>query len=338
MKRHGQLFEQFCSFENLLAASQTTQRAKRYAASTVRFNFQLEQNLLQLRQGLLSGSYRCGAYTHFYIYEPKKRFISAAPYGDRVVHHALCNVIGPIFERTFVYDLYSNRVDKGTHRAVDRYQQFCRLHKYALKCDIRNYFASVDQSILFGLIERKIKDQRLLVVIKQIIESFEKDPAAAGKGMPLGNLTSQLFANLYLNPLDHFITETLGCHHYIRYTDDFVVFGDSKKDLNDKKSRIEAFLSDYQLTLNPNKSRVHRVEDGVVFLGYRIFSNRRLLCQANVRRTKYRLKKLQALYRKGSITLNRLMASLHSWNAHASHADSYRLRTAIYDRYTFAKD
>ena len=126
----------------MLAASQAAQRGKREVWSTARFNFQKEQNLIKLRAALKDGSYRCGTYTSFYIYEPKKRYISAAPYVDRVVHHALCNVIGPVFEKTFVHDLYSNREGKGAHKAVDQYQRFCRLNQYVLKCDIRKFFDS----------------------------------------------------------------------------------------------------------------------------------------------------------------------------------------------------
>ena len=335
MKRHGKLFAEFCSFKNLLAASQAAQRAKRYAVSTSRFNFQLEQNLLRLRAALLDGTYRCGPYTNFYIYEPKQRFISAAPYVDRVVHHALCQIIGPIFEKTFVFDLYSNRASKGTHKAVDQYQRFCRLNPYVLKCDVSKYFASVDQAVLFEVIQRKIKDQRLLAIIKQVIDGFVNEQQ--GKGMPLGNLTSQLFANIYLSPLDHFIQRDLACKHYIRYTDDWVVFADSKQRLHEIRSRITEFLQTYRLTFHPTKTRVYRVCDGVMFLGYRMFPTHRLVNQANVKRFKRRVKKLQEHFRGGQLKVSELLASLHSWNAHAAHANSYRLRQQLYDAYTFSK-
>jgi hypothetical protein len=203
--------------------------------------------------------------------------------------------------------------------------------------DIRDYFASVDKFILFKVIERKIKDKRLLDVIKMVVESFTKDPARSDKGMPLGNLTSQLFANLYLSPLDHFITETLGCRYYIRYCDDFVALSQSKARLHEVKAEIEKFLSDYKLVLHPIKSRIYRVSEGIHFLGYRIFPHKRLVIKKNVRRFRRRLKTLQTLYRDRAITVKELLMSLNSWNAHAAHADSYRLRQRIYSAYTFTK-
>lgn len=337
MKSRGHLFGEFCSLENLLAAARQAMRGKRNKASTSAFELRLEENLLKLQAALRSGSYRCGTYTNFYIYEPKRRYISAAPYVDRVVHHALCNVMGPIFEGTFVHHLYSNRKEKGTHKAVDQYQRFCRLNQYVLKCDIRDYFASVDKTILLRLIERKIKDPHLIKIVAMVIDSFVKDPNMPGKGMPLGNLTSQLFANLYLCPMDHFIKEQLGCLYYIRYTDDFVIFDNDKQRLHDAKAAIADFLKKYRLLLHPNKSQIYRVSDGVTFLGYRVFPQHRLLRKSNVRRYRRHLKVLQKDYASGQVPLKKVLESLNSWNAHAAHADSYRLRENLYGAYTFAK-
>ena len=152
MKRHGGLFEKFCSFENLLEAARKAQLGKRYQTTVSRFNFTVEQELFRLQKELVADTYHCGTYTNFYIYEPKQRYISAAPYRDRIIHQAICQVIAPIFEATFIADLYSNRVGKGTHRAADYYQKNCRLNAYVLKCDISKYFSSVDKLILFKLI------------------------------------------------------------------------------------------------------------------------------------------------------------------------------------------
>jgi retron-type reverse transcriptase len=336
MKRETNLFEQFCSFENLFNAAYKNQRGKRYKDSTTQFNFNLENNLLRLRQDLLNDTYTPEPYNSFMIFEPKQRLISAATYRDRVIHHAVCNIIAPIFERTFIHDLYSNRKEKGSHKAVDRFQEACRLNTYVLKCDVSKYFASMDKEVLFCLVTRKIKDKRLLAVIRQIIDSYES-PGNSSKGIPLGNLTSQLFANLYLSPLDHYLKETLHCRYYIRYTDDFVVFDNDKHQLSLIKKSLCDFLRDYQLDLNLLKSHVHRTIDGVEFLGYRIFLSHRLIKKANVKRWKKKLRKYQQLYAENRLAVQPLLQSLKSWNAHAEHADSYKLRERLYAEYTFLR-
>ena len=171
MKTYNHLFEQICSFENLLSAAKKAQKGKRSKQDVAMFNFRLEHELLKLQEELLNGTYQPGEYYEFYIFEPKKRMISAAPYRDRVVHHALCNVIEPIFDKSFIYDTYACRKGKGTHRAVERFTQFCRKNKYVLKCDIKKYFPSIDHEILYELICHKIRDRRTLWLIKLIIDS-----------------------------------------------------------------------------------------------------------------------------------------------------------------------
>jgi len=230
MKTYNHLFEQICSFENLLSAAKKAQRSKKLKQDVARFNFRLEHELLKLQEELLNGTYQPGGYYEFYIFEPKKRMISAAPYRDRVVHHALCNLIEPIFDKTFIYDSYACRKDKGTHRAVERFTQFCRKNKYVLKCDVKKYFPSIDHEILYELICRKIADKRTLWLIKLIIDSSNEQERvleyyqgddlftslARRMGIPIGNLTSQFFANIYLNGFDHYVKEQLQCRYYIR--------------------------------------------------------------------------------------------------------------------------
>ena len=337
MKRTGDLFDEFCSFENLYLASQKARRNKRYKDSTTIFDFNLEHNLLIIRKLLKKNSFTFGKYTSFYIYDPKKRLINAAPYRDRVVHHAICNIIEPIFEKMFIYDLYSNRTDKGTHKAVNRYQDFCRKNTYVLKCDIRKYFDSIDKAILFKLICKKIKDHRFLKVIRDVIYSYDLHKKGSSTGIPLGNLTSQYFANIYLNELDHYIKEHLKCKYYIRYTDDFVVFDDSKSRLHDIKSQIQDFLKEYKLELHPHKSQVRKVCEGVVFLGYRIFPSYRLINKQNIKRFRKRTKKQQILFKKGLITVEKLKQSVMSWIAHLSHSDSYKLKKRILKEFIFTK-
>ena len=338
MKRVGHLFEKLCSFENLYEAAQKAQLRKRYKPATAEFHLDLEANLLGLRDELSRGDFRFAGYKSFYVREPKERFISAAPYRDRVVHHAICNVIDPIFEKSLIDKLYSNRLGKGAHRAVDQYQTYCRKYKYVLKCDIRKYFASVDHNVLFRLIQGKIKDERMLDIIWMVVDGFHADPDQPGTGMPLGNLTSQLFANLYLSPLDHHVTETLGFEAYCRYCDDFVVFSDDRGRLAELKKEIAVFLDKFRLQLHPFKSRIWEVRAGVPFLGYRVFPGHRRVSQQNVRRFKGKLSGFAYLQTIGACKTDTIERSVSSWYGHVLHADTLRLRQKLAARYNFARD
>ena len=339
MKKIDNLFEEFCSFENIYNASKKAQKGKRYKYTTANFNFNQEKNIINIQKKLKENSYQFGQYCSFHIYEPKKRLISAAPYQDRVVHHAISNIIEPIFEKTFIYDLYSNRKNKGTHKAVKRYRQFCSFNKYVLKCDIRKYFHSMNKEVLIELISNKIKDKKLLAIIKDLVLSFNLDnlEAATKQGIPLGNLTSQLFANIYLNNMDHYIKEKLGCRYYIRYVDDFVVFDNSKTKLHFIKRKIQDFLKHYKIELHSNKSQVIQTKEGVKFLGYRIFPKYLLVNKENVKRFRRKLRRYQNLYRENKISFQKIKQSMLSWNAHAKWANSYLLRKEIFDYYVFTK-
>jgi RNA-directed DNA polymerase len=351
MKTYGGLHPQICSFENLWEAACRAQRGKRFQQSVAWFNFHRERELFRLQEELLKQTYRPGAYYEFTIYEPKKRLISAAPYRDRVVHHALCNVIEPIFERTFIFDSYACRVGKGTHRAVDRFTQFCRRHRYVLKADISKYFPSIDHAVLKGLIRRKIRDPQALWLIDLIIDSSNpQEPVTAyfpgddlftfverRHGIPIGNLTSQFFANVYLNPLDHFVKEQLHCKCYIRYCDDFVVFADDKYWLHEVKAQIEEYLTLLRLKLHPRKCQVLPVKDGTDFLGYRIFSKHRRVRRDSIIRFRRRMRRLQGAYARGEIPLSHIRQSIQSWLGHLSHADSYGLRKQLLREIVFVR-
>lgn len=239
VKRYGNLWPQVIEFENLWKASRQAQQGKRFRESILAFNHDLEQNLLQLQEELRTKTYQPGAYHTFEITDPKPRLISAAPYRDRVVHHALCNVIVPLMERSFIDDSYANRVGYGTHRALKRFIQFARSSRYVLQCDIQKYFPSIDHVILKDKIRHKLKCQETLWLIDSIIDNgkvqnpilnyFPGDtlltPLERPMGLPIGNLTSQFFANVYLNGLDHFVKESLQVSKYLRYVDDFLLFG-----------------------------------------------------------------------------------------------------------------
>jgi Reverse transcriptase (RNA-dependent DNA polymerase) len=232
-------------WDNLLDAWRKAARGKRGHQPAAGFEHQLADRLLELQDDLLSRRYQPGPYVHFQIHEPKLRKISAAPFRDRVVHHALCNVIEPWFERRFIFDSYANRVGKGTHRALDRLQHFARRYRYVLRLDVVTYFPSINHAILRNVLGRVIRDDDLLWLVDTVIGSgagvledhyqmawFPADDLLSvlrPRGLPIGNLTSQFWSNCYMNPLDHFIKRELGCHGYVRYVDDLALFSDSKK-------------------------------------------------------------------------------------------------------------
>ena len=351
MKRHAHLWSGITSFGNLLLAARKAQRGKRFGESTARFNFHLEGELLRLQEQLQGRSYRPGPYRSFVIREPKKRLISAAPYRDRVVHHALCNIIEPIFDRTFIDDSYACRTGKGTHTAVDRLTQFLRRSRYVLKCDVRKFFPSIDHEMLKGLVRRKIKCPHTLWLIDLIMHhSNEQEPAAAyfpgddlftpferRRGLPIGNLTSQFFANVYLNGFDHWMKEVVGARHYLRYVDDFLVLGDKKSWLHEVLARSREYLATLRLKLHARKCRVFPVACGTEFLGYQVFPDHRRLRRSNLRLLARRMSRLQEDYARGRVGIDGVRASIQSWIAHASHADTWGLRRDVLRRYAFVK-
>lgn len=344
MKRFKNLYSQICTFENLLLASQKAQKGKRFQDNVAQFNFHLEKNILQLLDELKTQTYQPGKYKEFHILEPKPRMISAAPYRDRVVHHALCNIIEPLLERSMIHDSYANRKGKGTHKAISRYQSFCKKSKYVLKCDVRKFFPSIDHEILKAKIQQKIGCEKTLWLINTIINNsntqephlawFPDDdlltPAERRKGLPIGNLTSQLFGNYYLNGLDHFIKEELHCKRYIRYVDDFVILENDKAHLHEIHQEIILYLEGFRLKLHKNKSRIYQVKEGVSFLGFRIFPDFKLVKTENIRRFRTRLKLMQKIFWNGNMTQKNFNMRVRSWFVHVAFANTFRLRKKIY--------
>lgn len=342
MKTFKNLFERIVSFENLYLAAGKAQKGKRFKPATAIFNLNLEKELLALQGELLRKTYRHGGYRDFFVHDPKQRLISAAPYRDRVVHHALCNIIEPIFDKSFIYDSYACRTGKGAHAAVERYKAFARKNRYVLKCDIRKYFQSVDHEILTEMVSRRIKCKSTLWLIREIVCSrvdnrhvmfFKTDdlftPYNRNRAIPIGNLTSQFFANVYLNGFDHYIKEVLQCRYYIRYVDDFVVFGDSKPQLHEIKVRMDEYLESLRLVMHKKKCRIYRVDEGVCFLGYRTFPTHRLLKKGNALRMRRKMKRMSREYAEGRLSIPEITHRINSWIGHARHADTYRLRRRI---------
>ncbi len=344
MKSYNNLFAQIISFDNLLTAAYHSRKGRRYNLDIVQFHFRLEDELFRLSKQLATKTYQPGPYQTFYIHDPKERMISAAPYRDRVVHHALCNVIAPLFEKTFIYDSYANRIGKGSHQAIRRYQHYAQKHAYVLKCDIRKFFPSVDHAILKEEIRRKIWCKDTLWLIDSIIDNsnpqephivyFPQDdlfsPHERRRGLPIGNLTSQFWANVYLNRFDHFVKEELRVPGYIRYVDDFVIFSSNKLQLHQWQRSITSFLVGFRLLPHPNKTHIHVVKNGVPFLGFKVYPYRRKVHKSSTNRYLRFLKKKLFLKEQGKLSPEKLETGLNSWLGHIRFAQSERLEYKTY--------
>ena len=310
MKRRGNLWPQVLRFENLLMAARQAQKGKRFRANVLEFNDRLEQNLFQLQHELKSQTYQPGAYRTFRIRDPKPRMISAAPYRDRVVHHALCNVIVPVLEPTLIGHTYANRLGYGSHRALKQFTGWARHYRYCLQCDIYKYFPSIDHEILKGLIRRRIKCPETLWLIDTIIDASNEQipvieyfpgddlltPVVRRRGLPIGNLTSQFFANLYLSPFDHLVKRQLKLSKYLRYVDDFAAFSDDRQVLAEAKIAMQEHLASLRLKMHPVKSQLFETRYGANFVGFRVLPDRIRVRNDNLRRSRIRMKELQHQY------------------------------------------
>lgn len=336
--------EQLCDWENMRLAYQNASRGKRGRGATAAFEMLLADNLLELQNELSSQTYQPGGYTSFYIHESKRRLISAAPFRDRVVHHALYNISVPYFEKMFIPDSYANQKGKGTHRALDRCTQFARRYKYVLQCDVKQFFPSIDHEILQSILSRMLPDQSLMWLVEKILESgrgvlseeyemvyFPNDDLFATqrpRGLPIGNLTSQWWANCYLNPFDHFVRRELGCRAYLRYVDDFLLFGNNKHELMIWRENIFQRLERFRLTLHEESAYPKPVTEGVSFLGFQIFPDHRRLKPRKgyaFRRKLWHLMKFASQ--------EKINASIQGWINHVRYGDTFGLRRAMLNEF-----
>ena len=339
------LFDRIALFGALHSAALRAAKGKRSKPGVAAFLANLETEILQLERELRNSRYRPGGYRKIEIFDPKHRIVSAAPFRDRVVHHAWCAVGEPLFERAFIYDSYANRVGKGTHRAVARYERFRNRFGYVLRADIFRYFPSIDHEILKRDLRRRIGCPRTLELADCIVDGSSRQepvnllfpgddlltPLERRRGLPIGNLTSQLFANIYLNPLDHFCKEVLRAKGYLRYVDDFALFHDERGRLEEWRARIERFLEGRRLRLHPRKTEIVSTREPARFLGYVLLpGGRRRLPEDNVRRFRNRLRGLRDRWQHGTVTRDDVERRVRSWIAHAEHADTWRLRQSIF--------
>jgi RNA-directed DNA polymerase len=345
MKTYKNLYEKICSMNNLANAWKNTRKGKTKKKYVVEFETNLRENLLQLRKELLEQTYRPEQLKTFILRDPKTRRISKSAFRDRIVHRALVMIIEPIFEKMFIYDSCANRIGKGNLFALRRLKYFitkisengdCPKNKfndrnfifgYILKADIKHYFQEIDHEVLLKIIRRKISDERTIWLIKQILSNisvnFEWQTCFDKiKGMPLGNLTSQFFANVYLNELDYFVKHTLRAKYYIRYVDDFIIFHKSKIQLKIWKVYISNFLkSELKLELHIDKSKVIPLSRGVDFVGFRNFYQFKLLRRRNINKFKDKIK----MFNTQEVSGEKFMESLNGWTAYAKWANSYNV-------------
>lgn len=354
MKRYGHLWDSIVSFDNLLLAYRKARLGKRSRDEVAWFALNLEKELFQLEEDLLNQTYQPGRYRLFMIYERKARQISAAPFRDRVVHHALMNIVEPLLDKRFIADSYACRQGKGVHLAVQRYQQWANRYAYALKLDVARYFPSVDHAILKQQIASHIKDPRVLWLFDTILDHsppfpltspmvyFPGDdlftPLERRKGIPIGNLTSQFLANLYLDGLDHFIKQELRAAAYLRYVDDLVLLSNSKAQLHEWEQAIAEYLERLRLRVHPAKANVFTVYEGVDVLGYRVFPGFRQLRNDNGHRFNRKLRGFARAYAKGWADWDDFDPSVQSWIGHASHADTLGLRRRLFGTTFFKRE
>ncbi|OQP12614.1 group II intron reverse transcriptase domain-containing protein [Geobacillus thermoleovorans] len=355
MKRLGNLYAQIIDYENLWNAYLNARKNKRFRGDVLEFTHNVEENLIQIQNELIYKTYKVGRYREFYVYEPKKRLIMALPFRDRVVQWAIYQVIEPLFDRQFIKDSYACRKGKGVQAAADRLQYWMRKldrsyeNPYYLKLDISKYFYRIDHDVLISILRRKIKDEDLMWLLETIIHSedtkfgvplgdhdFEQE-RIDGVGMPIGNLTSQLFANLYLNELDQYAKHELHAHYYIRYMDDVVILHPDKRELWKMLEEIDIFLrSELRLQLN-NKTAIRPIRQGIEFVGYRIWPTHRKLKKKTAKKMKRRLRYLKKAYARGEVSADEVRATLMSYLGLMKHADCHRLKQKILRDFTLKR-
>ncbi len=303
-KRFGYLYEQIYEWNNLLNAFQKAKKGKINKKEVLEFEYDLETNLIELQNLLQKQKYRFSGYETFKIYEPKERTISCAPFRDRVIHHAICNIINPILDKNIISDSYACRKGKGLHKAIRRGFYFYQNNQYCYKFDVSKYYYTIDHEILMKMLRKKFKDKKLLDFFSQLLSTYQTDgeyyfPFANDdifdygrhRGLPIGNLTSQIFANFYLSELDHFCKEQLHQRCYIRYMDDILIFSNNKEELKELRKMVERKLVESRLKIHPDKNIISQTKYGINFLGFRYINNCIKLQNRNLVRFKRNLKK-----------------------------------------------
>ena len=326
MKTHKHLYESICTKENICEAYKKARLGKRKKFYVQKFELNAKDNIEQLHQELMDESWMPLPYKEFIAYEPKERLIRAPQFRDRVVHHALVQVLKPIYEPIFIYDSYASLKDKGTHVAVNRLTQSLRRDKdntFIFHGDVRKFFDNIHHEILIYILRKKIADEKVITLIRKILTN-----QGISHGVTLGNYTSQWFANIYLNELDYYAKHELKVKYYIRFMDDFLLLSDSKAELHTWKHKIKRFIKDeLKLELHPIKQQIFPTNTGIDFLGYTVWKGHKKLRRRNVERFISRLNKFD----KELLITPFIEASLMSWKGYSVHADAFGLTKQLYE-------
>ena len=327
MKRHGDLFDKIVAIDNLHMAYVSASRGKHWQNTVMNFEKNIDINLLEIQKSLINKTFTTSGYTNKTIYEPKERIIYKLPFApDRIVQHALMNIIEPIWNNLMISDSYSCRKGKGIHAGSRKTMDYIRKvgkNGYCLKMDIRKFYPSVNHNIMYDIVRRKIKCKNTLWLLHDIIYSFD-----GGKNIPIGNYTSQWLGNLYMNELDQFVKHEHRVKYYIRYCDDFILLHSDKHYLKDMQAIITNFVAD-KLGMSLSKSDVFPISHGIDFLGYRHFHDRILLRKSTAKRIKKRIESLPGRLKHGEITLDQYRSSIASTLGWLKWANSHNFRNNL---------
>ncbi|MCR5559033.1 MAG: reverse transcriptase/maturase family protein [Schwartzia sp.] len=325
MKRHGNLFEKIVAVENIELAFEKARQGKNWQDTVKEVERNREKKLEALRQRLISGSFRTSDYKVKIIHEPKERQIFILPfYPDRIVQHAIMNVVAPLWESMFIYDSYACRKGKGQHAGSKRCMQFVRRNAWVCQFDISKFYPSIPHDKLMDVIRRKIKDEKVIALLSNIVTSIGSE-----RNVPIGNYTSQWFGNLYLNELDQLVKHKYHVRDYLRYCDDFLIFGNDKEELKRIANEVESFVGGV-LQLRLSKKELYPTSHGVDFLGYRHFPSGKILVRkSTAKRIKKRLKAVPWEIKHGKINKEQAIGKIASAHGWLKHANAHHLRLAI---------
>ena len=343
MKTYKNLYKELCDFDNLSLAFRKARKGKSKKDYVINFESDLQENLKCLQNDLINKNYSPYPLKKFVIRDPKIRTIHASIFIDRIVHHSIINILNPIYEKIFIHDSFASRKNKGTHNAINRFESFIKkvssngrliknsfnnnsIQGYVLKADFKHYFDSVNHKVLISILRKKIDDENLIDLIKIVLENFE---SSKGVGMPLGNYTSQFFANVYLNELDYYVKHILKVKYYIRYVDDFVILHKNKNRLKYFLEHINNFLPRLKIKLHLGKTKIHALKNGINFLGYRIFYHYKLLRKRNIRYFMKKLEKNVSLYNNQEISNEQFESRINGWLGYAKFGDTFNLLNRI---------
>ncbi len=339
------MWDDLCSIETLFKAYKKASKSRRSRFDVAAFEYNLEENLFNLQKELQDRVYQHGQYHSFYIHDPKKRLISAADFRDRIVHHALVSVLEPIYEKLFLPNSYANRVGKGTHRAVKMCSSMMKRYRFYLFMDVRQFFPSVDHQILLDLLRKEINDENILELSQIILKSGEKvlntqydmnwfpndDLFAKNRprGLPIGNMSSQFWANVYLHGLDLFLVGSQAGEAWVRYVDDFIVFSNSKSDLHQIKSCTIRFLEKLRLVIHEGSAQPTPVSQGITFLGFRLFPGYKRLKRTKLINGWRKLSRSKRSFGEGYLPWKTFENQLKGWLNHVRYGNTWHLRNQI---------